>query len=59
MPNDEFYRIKQLPPYVFNIVTDLTVAARQRGEDLIDFGLGDPDQPTPRYVVDKLLEAAH
>ncbi|MBI5237378.1 MAG: aminotransferase class I/II-fold pyridoxal phosphate-dependent enzyme, partial [Deltaproteobacteria bacterium] len=59
MSNDEFYRIKQLPPYVFNIVTDLKVAARQRGEDIIDFGMGNPDQPTPQHVVDKLLEAAH
>ncbi|MEK7774111.1 MAG: alanine transaminase, partial [Deltaproteobacteria bacterium] len=52
------HRIKRLPPYVFNIVTDLKVAARRRGEDIIDFGMGNPDQPTPRHVVDKLIEAA-
>jgi len=55
---DEFYRIKRLPPYVFNIVTDLKNAARKRGEDIIDFGMGNPDQPTPKHIVDKLVEAA-
>ncbi|OGP23708.1 MAG: alanine transaminase [Deltaproteobacteria bacterium GWB2_55_19] len=55
---DEFYRIKRLPPYVFNIVTELKVAARKRGEDIIDFGMGNPDQPTPKHIVDKLIEAA-
>ncbi|OGQ03478.1 MAG: alanine transaminase [Deltaproteobacteria bacterium RBG_19FT_COMBO_58_16] len=55
---DEFHRIKRLPPYVFNIVTDLKVAARKRGEDIIDFGMGNPDQPTPKHIVDKLIEAA-
>src|SRR3990172_6874353 len=54
---DEFHRIKRLPPYVFNIVTDLKVAARKRGEDIIDFGMGNPDQPTPKHIVDKLIEA--
>src|SRR3990172_6701440 len=56
---DEFHRIKRLPPYVFNIVTELKVAARKRGEDIIDFGMGNPDQPTPKHIVDKLIEAAH
>src|SRR4030065_714045 len=55
---EEFHRIKRLPPYVFNIVTGLKVAARQRGEDIIDFGMGNPDQPTPKHIVDKLIEAA-
>ncbi len=55
---DEFHRIKRLPPYVFNIVTELKVAARKRGEDIIDFGMGNPDQPTPKHIVDKLLESA-
>lgn len=55
---EEFHRIKRLPPYVFNIVTDLKIAARRRGEDIIDFGMGNPDQPTPKHIVDKLLEAA-
>lgn len=55
---DEFPRIKRLPPYVFNIVNDLKASARQRGEDIIDFGMGNPDQPTPPHIVDKLVEAA-
>jgi len=55
---DEFQRIKRLPPYVFNIVNELKAAARARGEDIIDFGMGNPDQPTPRHIVDKLIEAA-
>jgi alanine-synthesizing transaminase len=56
--NDEFPRIKRLPPYVFNIVNELKAQARQRGEDIIDFGMGNPDGPTPRHIVDKLVEAA-
>lgn len=55
---EEFRRIKRLPPYVFNIVNDLKAAARARGEDIIDFGMGNPDQPTPAHIVDKLVEAA-
>jgi len=55
---EEFSRIKRLPPYVFNIVNELKAAARARGEDIIDFGMGNPDQPTPRHIVDKLVEAA-
>ncbi|MBE9516686.1 MAG: alanine transaminase [Proteobacteria bacterium] len=55
---EEFARIKRLPPYVFNIVNDLKAAARKRGEDIIDFGMGNPDQPTPQHIVDKLCEAA-
>jgi alanine-synthesizing transaminase len=55
---DEFPRIKRLPPYVFNIVNELKAAARARGEDIIDFGMGNPDQPTPRHIVDKLVEAS-
>lgn len=54
---DEFYRIKRLPPYVFNIVGDLKAEARARGEDIIDFGMGNPDQPTPPHIVEKLVEA--
>lgn len=52
----DFQRIKRLPPYVFNIVGELKTAARARGEDIIDFGMGNPDQPTPRHIVDKLTE---
>jgi alanine-synthesizing transaminase len=55
---EEFPRIKRLPPYVFNIVNDLKAAARARGEDIIDFGMGNPDQATPQHIVDKLVEAA-
>jgi alanine-synthesizing transaminase len=55
---DEFPRIKRLPPYVFNIVNELKAKARARGEDIIDFGMGNPDQATPRHIVDKLVEVA-
>ena len=54
----EYYRIQRLPPYVFNIVNELKSQARARGEDIIDFGMGNPDLPTPRLIVDKLIEAA-
>lgn len=56
--NTEFARISRLPPYVFNIVNELKMAARRRGEDIIDFGMGNPDQPTPAHIVDKLVEVA-
>lgn len=56
--NEEFPRIKRLPPYVFNIVNELKTQARARGEDIIDFGMGNPDQPTPKHIVDKLVEVA-
>jgi alanine-synthesizing transaminase len=55
---DDFYRIKRLPPYVFAIVNDLKAKARSRGEDIIDLGMGNPDQATPKHIVDKLVEAA-
>jgi len=55
--NDDFQRIKRLPPYVFNIVNELKAKARARGEDIIDFGMGNPDQPTPKHIVDKMVEA--
>lgn len=56
--NSEFQRINRLPPYVFNIVNELKAQARQRGEDIIDFGMGNPDRPTPAHIVAKLTEAA-
>ena len=56
--NEEFRRISRLPPYVFNITTELKAQARARGEDIIDFGMGNPDQPTPQHIVDKLVEVA-
>lgn len=55
---EQFHRISRLPPYVFNIVNELKAKARAAGEDIIDFGMGNPDQPTPQHIVDKLLEAA-
>jgi alanine-synthesizing transaminase len=55
---DEFPRIKRLPPYVFNITGELKMAARRRGEDIIDFGMGNPDQPTPPHIVEKMIETA-
>lgn len=55
---EDFPRIKRLPPYVFNIVNDLKAKARARGEDIIDFGMGNPDQPTPPHIVKKLVEVA-
>ena len=54
----EFSRIKRLPPYVFNITNELKMAARRRGEDIIDLSMGNPDGPTPKHIVDKLVEAA-
>jgi alanine-synthesizing transaminase len=56
---DDFPRIRRLPPYVFNIVNELKAKARARGEDIIDFGMGNPDQPTPQHIVNKLAEAAN
>jgi alanine-synthesizing transaminase len=53
---EEFARIKRLPPYVFNVTGELKLAARRRGEDIIDFSMGNPDQPTPRHIVEKLIE---
>ncbi len=54
---EEFPRIKRLPPYVFNVTGELKLAARRRGEDVIDFSMGNPDGPTPRHIVDKLIES--
>jgi alanine-synthesizing transaminase len=56
--NTEFPRINRLPPYVFSIVNELKMAARHRGEDIIDFGMGNPDQPTPQHIIDKMIEVA-
>jgi alanine-synthesizing transaminase len=55
---EEFRRLTRLPAYVFNITSELKAAARKRGEDIVDFGMGNPDGPTPKHVVDKLIEAA-
>lgn len=53
-----FPRIQRLPPYVFNITGELKMAARRRGEDIIDMSMGNPDGPTPRHIVEKLIETA-
>lgn len=55
---EEFHRISRLPPYVFNIVNELKAKARAEGEDIIDFGMGNPDQPTPDHILRKMIEAA-
>ncbi len=55
---EEFSRIQRLPPYVFNITGEMKVNARRRGEDIIDFGMGNPDGATPKHIVDKMIEAA-
>jgi alanine-synthesizing transaminase len=54
----EFDKIKRLPPYVFAVVNQLKMELRHHGQDIIDFGMGNPDQPTPQHIVDKLCEAA-
>ena len=56
MADEEFYRIKRLPPYVFAEVNRLKARYRAEGMDIIDFGMGNPDMDTPRHIVDKLVE---
>ncbi|HET6538787.1 MAG TPA: LL-diaminopimelate aminotransferase [Sphingopyxis sp.] len=58
MQEDEFYRIKRLPPYVIAEVNAMRAAARAAGEDIIDLGMGNPDLPPPQHVIDKLVEVA-
>ncbi len=53
-----FHRMTRLPPYIFGIVNQLKMEARRRGEDIIDLGMGNPDLPTPKHIVDKMIEAA-
>ncbi len=55
---EEFYRLKRLPPYVFAEVNNLKARARQQGKDIIDFGMGNPDLPTPPHIIEKLIEVA-
>ena len=57
MREPQFHRIRRLPPYVFSEVNAMKASARAAGHDIIDFGMGNPDQPTPQAVVDKLVEA--
>ena len=54
--NEEFHRIKRLPPYVFAEVNRLKAAARARGADIVDLGMGNPDLPTPQHIIDKMIE---
>ena len=56
--NNGFSRIERLPPYVFNQVNELKLKARQLGEDIVDFGMGNPDQPPPKHILNKLIEVA-
>jgi alanine-synthesizing transaminase len=56
--SNDFHRIKRLPPYVFEQVNKLKAEARGRGEDIIDFGMGNPDMPTPEHIIAKLVETA-
>lgn len=55
---EDFARISRLPPYVFNIVNELKINARAGGADIVDFGMGNPDRPPPKHVVEKLVEVA-
>ncbi len=59
MSQEEFQRIQRLPPYVFEGVNKLKYEARSRGEDIIDFGMGNPDLPTPQHIIDKLVETVN
>ncbi len=56
--NTDFQRISRLPPYVFNVIGEMRQAARARGEDIVDLSMGNPDQPTPEHIVQKLTETA-
>lgn len=56
--SSRFQRMMRLPPYIFGIVNQLKMEARRRGEDIIDLGMGNPDMPTPKHIVNKLIEAA-
>jgi alanine-synthesizing transaminase len=55
-PKTQFARIDRLPPYIFSITSELKMEARRRGEDIIDFGMGNPDGATPAHIVNKLVE---
>jgi len=57
MSNDEFHKIKRLPPYVFEQVNRLKASARAQGADIVDLGMGNPDLPTNKFIVDKLVES--
>ena len=54
----DFHRIRRLPPYVLEEVNRIKARLRAQGTDIIDFGMGNPDMPTPKHIVDKLIETA-
>ena len=54
----DFHRIRRLPPYVLEEVNRIKARLRAEGTDIIDFGMGNPDMPTPKHIVDKLVETA-
>jgi alanine-synthesizing transaminase len=56
--SDNFSILRDLPPYVFSVIDEIKYKARKSGEDIIDFGMGNPDQPTPRHIVQKLIESS-
>ena len=56
--NNDFHRIQRLPPYIFEEVNRIKAKLRGQGVDVIDFGMGNPDMPTPQHIVDKLCETA-
>ena len=56
--NNDFHRIQRLPPYIFEEVNRIKAKLRGQGVDVIDFGMGNPDMPTPKHIVDKLCETA-
>src|SRR5207237_3373685 len=58
IPMEEFYRIRRLPPYVFEQVNRIKAAARNAGADIIDLGMGNPDLAAPKHVIEKLVETA-
>jgi alanine-synthesizing transaminase len=53
----DFHRVSRLPPYVFAVINELKQDARCRGEDIVDLGMGNPDIPTPRHIIQRLIEA--
>ena len=57
--SEEFYRINRLPPYIFNIVNELKIIARKKGDDIIDFGMGNPDQKKPSHIIEKMQECSN
>ena len=59
MPDQDFTNAKKLPPYIFAQINSLKYEARSRGEDIIDFGMGNPDQATPQPIVDKLIAVSY